>query len=65
MIKGIILSLWDRIIYFREQQFFQRLEFIAKSLPIIDHIGELGKSKKLGPEEAELLRRKYCLLLMT
>jgi hypothetical protein len=57
-VKEIILSLWDRVIFFREKQLSQRIDLIAAALPIVDQIGTLERDKKLGPEQAELLRRK-------
>lgn len=57
-VKEVILSLWDRVVFFREKQLSHRIELIANALPIIDQIGSLEKDNKLGPEQAEILRRK-------
>jgi len=57
-VKELILSLWDRVVFFREKQLSQRIELIAGALPIIDHIGNLERDSKLGREQAEILRRK-------
>jgi len=57
-VKEVILSLWDRVIFFREKKLSQRLELIADALPIVEQIGTLERDKKIGPEQAELLRRK-------
>ena len=57
-VKEILLGVWDRVVFYRERQFAQRMELITASLPIIDRIGELEKEKKMGPEQAELIRRK-------
>ena len=56
--KEIIVSIWDRVVFFKERKMETQIELIAKSLPIIDHIGQLERENKLGPEEAEILRRK-------
>ncbi len=58
MVKDIILSLWDRIMFFRERQIAQRVELVAKSLPAINEIWTLENENKIGHEEAELLRVK-------
>jgi len=58
MVKEIILSLWDRIMFFRERQIAQRVELVAKSLPVINDIWNLENEDKIGHEEAELLRRR-------
>jgi hypothetical protein len=57
-VKEIILSLWDRIVFFREKQLSQRIDLIAEALPVIDQIGNLERENKLGREQAEILRRK-------
>jgi hypothetical protein len=56
-VKDIILSLWDRIVFFREKQLSQRIELVAQALPVVEQIGNLERDKKIGPEQAELLRR--------
>jgi hypothetical protein len=58
MVKGILLSLWDRIMFFRERQIAQRVELVAKSLPAINEIWAMENENKIGHEEAELLRIK-------
>lgn len=57
-VKEVILSLWDRVVFYRERKFSQRLALVAESLPIIDRIGEMQAQGKLSPESAELMRRK-------
>ena len=56
-LKEVILSLWDRIVFYRELQIAERLELVAQSLPIMEKIGILEQEKRLGREQAELLRR--------
>jgi hypothetical protein len=58
MVKEILLSLWDRIMFFRERQIAQRVELVAKSLPAINEIWTMENENKIGHEEAELLRIK-------
>lgn len=57
-VKDIIVSIWDRVVFFKERKMETQIELIGKSLPIIDYIGQLEQQNKLGPEEAEILRRK-------
>lgn len=56
--KEIIISIWDRVVYHKEQKFKQRVELVANTLPILAQIADLEKSSKLSPEAAEILRRK-------
>ena len=57
-VKEIFLSLWDRIVFFRERKLSQRIDLVADALPIIEKIGNLEQENKLGREQAEILRRK-------
>ena len=57
-VKEIILSFWDRLVYFREDKTGRRLELVAQSLPILDQIGAMKEAGKLEPERAELLKRQ-------
>lgn len=56
-VKELILSLWDRVVFYREHQFGERLELIASSLPIIAQINALERENVLEREQAEIYRR--------
>jgi hypothetical protein len=56
-IERLIGTIWDRAFFFRERQFEERLELVAKSLPIIEHIGSMLEQKQVDPAMAELLKR--------
>ncbi|HKQ39423.1 MAG TPA: hypothetical protein VJ063_15205 [Verrucomicrobiae bacterium] len=55
-VKELILSLWDKVVFFREKQAAERIELVAKSLPIIEKIEAMRQA--LGPEKAEIIKRK-------
>ena len=57
-IKEVVLTLWDRVIYFREKQYSERIKLVVETLPAIEKISGLEKEGKLGPEQAEKLRRQ-------
>jgi len=57
-VKEVLLSFWDRAVYFRENKTGRRLELVAQSLPILDQISEMREAGKLDPERAELLKRQ-------
>lgn len=57
-VKEVILSLWDRIVFFKEHKLSEQIELIEKSLPIIEQIAKLEEEKRIVPEQAELLRRQ-------
>ena len=54
----VILSFWDRVVYYREDKSGRHLELIAASLPIIGKISELAEDGALDIEKAELLKRQ-------
>lgn len=56
-VREIILGLWDRVVFFREKKVSERLDLIAKSLPIIERINEAEGNGKIGKEQGEILRR--------
>lgn len=56
-VERLIETIWDRAFFFRERQFEERLELVAKSLPVIEHIDTMEKQKQIDPEMAEILRR--------
>lgn len=57
-VKQVILSFWDKIVYFREDKTGRRLELVAQSLPILDEIASMKESGKLEPERAELIKKQ-------
>lgn len=57
-VKDVILSFWNKVVYFREDKTGKQLEVIANSLPILERIAELRDKGKLEPERAEILKRQ-------
>lgn len=57
-VKELILALWDRVVFYRERQMSERIDLIAKSLPLCEKITAMESEKKLEPEKAEILRRQ-------
>ena len=56
--RGILSDIWDRVVFHRQHQISANLQIIAESLPLIASISELEEKQSLGPEQAELIRRK-------
>jgi hypothetical protein len=56
-VKDVILSLWDRVVFYKEKKVSEHIDLISKSLPIIENISSLESQNKISPEQAELLRR--------
>lgn len=56
MVREIILSLWERVVLYRELPPAARLQELAARLPIVERIGELGEKGKIEARVAELLR---------
>ncbi len=57
-VRTTLLEIWRNAIYFRERKFTDRLELIAKALPILAELATLEEQGQVAPERAELLRRK-------
>lgn len=57
-VKEVLLSFWDRIVFYREDKTGRRLELIADSLPVLGQIATMKETGKLEPENAELLKRQ-------
>lgn len=56
-VERLITNIWDRVVFYREHQFEERLDLISKSLPILQQINKMEEHKELEPELAEILRR--------
>ena len=57
-VKDTILSLWDRVVFFRERKLVVQLQLVAEALPVLAEISSLAERKAIGPEQAEILRRQ-------
>jgi hypothetical protein len=56
-VRETLLEIWRNAIYFKERKFNERLDLIAKALPVLTEINDLEKAGKIAKEKAELLRR--------
>jgi hypothetical protein len=57
-VRSTLLEIWRNAIYFRERKFADRLDLIAKALPVLAELAQLEEQGQIAPERAELLRRK-------
>jgi hypothetical protein len=57
-VKEIVLSMWDRVVFYKEKKLSQHMDLITQSLPIIEKISDMETKKSISPEQAEILRRK-------
>lgn len=55
-VKELILSMWDRVVFFREYSAGQRVKLIAESLPVLTSIKQMEDSGALSAEMAGVLR---------
>jgi hypothetical protein len=56
-VRETLLEIWRNAIYFKERKFDERLDLIAKALPVLTEINDLEKAGRIAKEKAELLRR--------
>ncbi len=57
-LRATLLEIWRNAIYFRERKFDERLDLIARGLPILAELSAQEESGAIAKERAELLRRK-------
>jgi hypothetical protein len=57
-LRTLLLSVWDRVVFFRELPAPQRYRQAAESLPVLDRLREREAQGAMAPEQAELLRRR-------
>ncbi|HET6763488.1 MAG TPA: hypothetical protein VFH27_07440 [Longimicrobiaceae bacterium] len=57
-VRDILLSVWDRVVFYRGRQAEARMAMIEQSLPALERIVSLRQRELIGPEEAEILRRR-------
>ncbi len=56
-VERLIKTIFERVFFFREYQFDERLDLVAKALPIMEQIKRMEEHKEIAPEMAEILRR--------
>jgi hypothetical protein len=54
----LFILIFGRLISYIERRYSERLELVAKPLPIINNITNLANEGKISPEQAELLHRQ-------
>lgn len=57
-LKEVLLTLWDRVVFYREFQMGQRPELVVQSLPVLEHVNTMQENGSLEREQAELVRRR-------
>ena len=57
-VKEIIIAIWDRRVFHRQRHMSESLTLISESLPILEKINDLKTGGTIGPEQAEILKRK-------
>ena len=56
-IRELIIALWDRVVFFKEKRLEAQMDVIIKGLPVLAKVTEMQSTGKLGPEQAEIIRR--------
>ena len=57
-VKNVVLSFWDRMVFFRDDRNEQRLRLIAESLPILEELQRLKESGVMDADTADRVRRE-------
>lgn len=56
-LRETLLEIWRNAIYYRERKFTERLDLIARALPVLAELNSMEEQGHLEKEKAELLRR--------
>lgn len=57
-VRGLLLDVWDRVVFHREVAVPQRYRLAAESLPVLERVKDQARDGRISPEQAELLRRR-------
>lgn len=57
-LTNLIISIYDRVVYHREERFARRIELVKEALPVYQSIEQLLESGSIVPEAAEQFKRK-------
>ena len=55
-VKELVLSIWERVVFYRNRNLQERISLLTHSLPALDIITELEMNGKLSNTEGELTR---------
>ena len=55
-VKELILSIWERVVFYRNRNLQERISLLTQSLPILDSITELEMNGSLSTSEGKLTR---------
>ncbi len=55
-LKDLVLSIWERIVFYRERSLQERISLLTHSLPVLDRAAEMELHGTLGGRDAEAVR---------
>lgn len=58
-VKELIVSMWDRVVLFRDLPPAERYRRVSESLPVLGRLRRLRDEGGIAPEQAEILRRRF------
>jgi hypothetical protein len=59
-VRDVVLSFWDRVVFFREDRTEDRMRLIAESLPIVEEVEELAASGGMSQETADTVKQQVA-----
>jgi hypothetical protein len=59
-VRDVVLSFWDRVVFFREDRTEDRMKLIAESLPVADEVEELAASGSMSRETADTVKQQVA-----
>ena len=55
-VKALILSIWERVIFYRNRNIQERISLLTHALPALDNISELEMKGDLSSSDSQLIR---------
>ena len=55
-VKELILSIWERVIFYRNRNLHERISLLTHSLPVLDNVTELEMNGSMAAEDGERTR---------
>ncbi|MEZ4698699.1 MAG: hypothetical protein R2834_00090 [Rhodothermales bacterium] len=56
-LKELILSIWERIVFYRERTLQERISLLTHSLPVLDKVAEMELHGSITSNDAEMTRK--------
>lgn len=56
-LRGLIIDIWDRVLFHREKTLLERARAVSATLPVLERVNSAQAAGTISPEQGEILRR--------